>query len=153
MKPGDSIPDGDDVVHYVGGSRVNSYGIDGEAFELRAGDMRESDPGLSCNWLGYFTGICRKAQVDRVRDGIHLKDLGRDAVFGELNVRVVLDAISDRAPGARFSYKPELADDRFPYDDPSHCELLGLPAYGTHEAERLGDKIAKLVQRIYPARR
>ena len=151
MRLGDSIPGGEDVVRYVGGSLVDDYGIDGAAFLLSANDMLQPEPGLSCNWLGYFTGISSKAQVDHVRDVIH-RNPGRDAVYGELNVHVTLDAISQDAPQARFAYKPEPADGRFP-DDPSHCELLGLPARVTHEAERLGDKIAKLVQRTYPARR
>ena len=98
-------------------------------------------------WLWF-----RNAQVDRVRDVIH-RTPGRDAVYGELNIHATLDVISDHAPQARFAYKPAAADERYPYDDPSHCELLGLPAYGTHEAERLGDKIAKLVQQTYPARK
>ena len=57
MKPGDSIPDGEDVVRYVGFSLVNDYGIDGTAFELSEADMRCPEPGLSCNWLGYFANI------------------------------------------------------------------------------------------------
>ena len=118
---------------------------------LSENDMLETEPGMSCNWLGYFTGISRNAQVDRVRGVIH-RSPGRDAVYGELNIHVTLDAISDHAPQARFAYKPKPAKEPFP-DDPSHCELLGLPGRGTHEADRLGDKIAKLVQQIYPARR
>ena len=150
MNPGDSIPDTDDVVRYAGGSQVNEYGIDGVAFQLRPRDMTEPDPGLSCNWLDYFTGISKQAQVECVRKVVHLNP-GRDAVFGELNVHETLDAISGHAPRARFAYKPKLAEGQFP-DDHSHCELLGLPSHGTHEAERVGDKIAKLVRRIYPAR-
>ena len=152
MRLGDSIPGGEDVVRYVGGSLVNDYGIDGAAFVLSANPMLQDELGLSCNWLGYFTGISRRAQVDRVRGVIH-RTLGRDAVFGELNIQVTLDAISGDAPQARFAHKPEPADERFPYDDPSHCELLGLPGHGTHQADRLGDKIAKLVQQTYPAQR
>ena len=151
MRPGDSIPDDDNVVRYAGGTLVTEYGIDGAAFQLREGDMFDPEPGLSCNWLDYFTGLCRKDQVDHVRQVVHLEP-GRDARYGELNVRVVFDAISESAPRARFSYKPLPAKERYP-DDPSHCELRGLPAHGTHESERLGDKIAKLVQRTYPARR
>ena len=150
MNAGDPIPDTDDVIRYAGGSQVNEYGIDGVAFQLRLQDIREPEPGLSCNWLDYFSSRSKNAQVECVRRVIHLKP-GRDAVFGELNVRSTLDAILDNAPRARFAYKPKPAEGEFP-EDPSHCELLGLPSHGTHEAERVGDKIAKLVQRTYPAR-
>ena len=152
MKPGDSIPDGENVVRHVGGSLVNDYGIDGAAFALSENDMLQPEPGLSCNWLGYFANMCRDAQVDRVRDVIHRKP-SRYAVYGELNIHATLDVISHHAPQAWFAYKPEPADEQYPYDDPSHCELLGLPARGTHEAELVGDKIAKLVQQTYPTRK
>ena len=150
MKPGDSIPADNDVIHYVGGSQVHKYGIDGVAFELRKDDMLQPEPGLSCNWLDFFTGMSRDDQVDQVRAVIHLRP-GRDAVYGELNVGATLNAILGSCPHARFSYKPTLADGPFP-DDLSHCELLGLPNYGTHESERIGDKVAKLVKQTYPAR-
>ena len=150
MTPGHSIPVSDNVVRYAGGSQVTEYGIDGVAFELRVADMLQPEPGLSCNWLDYFVGMSRMAQVDRVRGVIHLQP-GRDAVYGELNIRATLGAIFNDAPEARFAYKPEPADEQYP-DDLSHCDLLGLPAQGTPEAERVGDKIAKLVRRTYPAR-
>ena len=149
MMPGDSIPRADDVVRYVGGSLVDDYGIDGAAFELRERDMRQPEPGLSCNWLAYFAGLSKCDQVDQVRSVIHLTP-GSEGVFGELNVGVVLDAIRDRVPHARFAYKPQPPEGRFPADD-SHCELLGLPDPGSHEAELLGDRIAALVERTYPA--
>ena len=147
MREGDAIPDDHDVVRYVGGSKVNEYGIDGSAFELREEDMRQPEPGLSCNWLDYFVGLPRRVQVARVRGVIHMKP-GRDAVFGELNVKVTLEAIGIGAPRTRFIYKPKPAQGNFP-DDFSHCELLGLPDRGTHESELMGDKIAKLVKRIH----
>ena len=150
MKPGDSIPADHDVIHYVGGSQVYEYGVDGVAFELREGDMLQPEPGLSCNWLDFFAGMSKDEQVDRVRAVIHLQP-GRDAKYGELNVGATLNAIRDSCPHARFSYKPMSADGQY-LDDLSHCELLGLPNYGTHESELIGDKIAKLVQQTYPAR-
>lgn len=150
MKPGESIPADHEVIHYVGGSQVHEFGIDGVAFELREGDMLQAEPGLSCNWLDFFAGMLKDEQVDRVRQVIHLQP-GRDAVYGELNVGVTLTAIRYSCPHARFSYKPMPADNQYP-EDLSHCELLGLPNYNTHEAELIGDKIAKLVQRTYPAR-
>ena len=150
MNTGDSIPDNDAVIRYAGGSRVNEYGIDGVAFQLRSQDMKEAEPGLSCNWLDYFSGMSPEAQVECVRGVIHLNP-GRDAVYAELNARETLDAIFGQAPQARFAYKPKPAEGKFP-DDLSHCGLLGLPSYGTHEAELVGDKIAKIVRRTYPAR-
>ena len=36
-------------------------------------------------------------------------------------------------------------------EDPSHCEITGLPAYGSSQAAVIGDLIADTVTETYPA--
>ena len=148
-------PDSDNVVRYVGGSKINEGNrIDGSAF-LR----RPIDDGLSVNWLEFFSGLDKQQQIGEVRRLIHLSNLGATAVFAELNVGDVKQRLRDELPDVYVVNKPQPAGDDFPEPDPSHCEIMGLPpaeaeslALAEVEPElTIGDIIAQRVKAIYPA--
>lgn len=142
------LPDGDNVVRYVGGSKIREDNrIDGTAF-----CRRHDEGGLSVNWLEFFSGLDKTQQVAEVRRLIHLRTLGATAVFAELNVGEVKQQLQDLLPGVYVISRPQPADDDFPEPDPSHCEIMGLPpAEAEGLALTIGDMIAKRVTATYPA--
>ena len=142
------LPDSDNVVRYVGGSKIRKNNrIDGSAF-----CRRRDEDGPSVNWLEFFSGLDKQQQIAEVRRLIHLRSLGATAVFAELNVGDVKQRLRDELPDVYVVNKPEPADDDFPEPDPSHCEIMGLPPAEAEDlALIIGDMIAQRVKAIYPA--
>lgn len=142
------LPDGDNVVRYVGRSKIREDNrIDGTAF-----CRRRDEDGPSVNWLEFFSGLDKQEQVSEVRRLIHLRTLGATAVFAELNVGEVKRQLHDQLPDVYIISKLQPANDDFPEPDPSHCEIMGLPpAEAENLALTIGDIIAKRVTATYPA--
>ena len=142
------LPDSDNVVRYVGGSKIGeNHRIDGAAF-----CRRHDEDGPSVNWLEFFSGLDKQQQIAEVRRLIHLRILGRTAAFAELNVGDVKQRLRDELPDVYVIHKPEPADHNFPASDPSHCEIMGLPPAEAEDlALTIGDMIAQRVKAIYPA--
>ncbi len=142
------LTDNDNVVRYVGGSKIRENNrIDGSAFCRRLGEG-----GASVNWLEFFYRLDKQQQIAEVRRLIHLRSLGTTAVFAELNVGDVKQRLQDELPDVYVINKPQPADADFPELDPSHCEIMGLPpAEAESMALTIGDMIAKRVNAIYPA--
>lgn len=59
---GNDIPDRDNVVRYVGGRYIADGRVTGDAFCLTSGRDR-----LSVNWLEYFAGLSKPAQLSEIR--------------------------------------------------------------------------------------
>lgn len=142
------LPDGDNIVRYVGGSKIREDNrIDGSAFCRRI-----DEDGLSVNWLEFFSGLAKQRQVAEVRRLIHLRSLGTTAVFAELNVGDVKQQLRDELPDVYVINTPQPANDVFPQPDPSHCEIMGLPPAAAEDvALIIGDMIAKRVKVIHTA--
>ena len=115
------------------------------AFQLRA-----NEPGLSVNWLEYFRSLDKAGQLDKIRYVIQL-DLGSNGRLAELNVGVTLRHLSDRLPDMRFVHSPAPPKGQYP-SDPSHSDILGLPATGSPESELIGDLMAECVSALHPTR-
>lgn len=140
------IPDSNHVVRYVGQMGLRNGKVDGSQFCRRPGE-----DGLSVNWLECFAQLGKSAQLAEIRRVIH-RQLGRNAVFAELNVGEIKQFLRDELPGVRVVQKPSPANDRFPHDDPSHSEIMGLPpADDRYLAQIIGDLIAQRVKAIHPA--
>lgn len=140
------IPDSDNVVRYVGQMGIRNGKVDGSQFCRRSGE-----DGLSVNWLECFAQLGKSEQIAAVRRVIH-RQLGRNAVFAELNVGDIRQYLHDELPGVRVVQKPSPANDRFPHDDPSHSEIMGLPpADAPDRALIIGDLLAKRVKARHPA--
>lgn len=140
------IPDSDNVVRYVGKTGIRNGKADGSQFY-----RRPSEDGLSVNWLEYFAHLGKSEQLAEVRRVIH-RQLGRNAAFAELNVGDIKQCLRDALPNVRVVEKPSPANDRFPYEDPSHSEIMGLPASDNlYLAEIIGDLLAKQVKALHPA--
>lgn len=58
---GNDIPDTDNVVRYVGGSKLEGDVVLGEAFRLPSGDP--TCDRLSINWLDHFERLSKEEQV------------------------------------------------------------------------------------------
>lgn len=140
------VPDRDDVVRYVGQIGIRNGKVDGSQFRRRPGEE-----GVSVNWLECFAQLGKTEQLAEVRRVIHLQ-LGRNAVFAELNVGDIKQCLRAELPSVRVVRKPAPANDRFPYADPSHGEIIGLPAADDqYLGPIIGELMAKRVQAIHPA--
>ena len=130
----------DNVLRYVPPRLLRGAVIDAEAFSLSEADMREPEPGLSVNWLEYFQGLSKSAQVSEVREHVQ-REPAATAKFAELNVGETLTSLSSFGLRSNFRHDPSPANDRHG-PDPSHALLLGLPPFGTTDADLIGDFIA-----------
>ena len=139
------LPDSGHVVRYARPTAVREDGrVDGSAFRLRGGDT-----GLSVNWLECFAPLTRPQQLDEVRrlSRIEMRQNGR---LAELNVGAAKMHVRQQLPVIRFVAAPLPKDD--PYEaDPSHSEIVGLPAGESLEAALVGDMIAECVSTVHPA--
>ena len=100
MMRASEIPDSDNVVRYVGFSGIRNGKVDGLQFCRRPGE-----DGLSVNWLECFIQLGKSAQIAEVRRVIH-RQLGRNAVFAELNVGDIKQFLHDELPSVRVVKKP-----------------------------------------------
>ena len=140
------IPDSNNVVRYVGFRGIRGATVDGNQF-----CRRPNEDGLSVNWLEKFSHLPKDAQIAKVRHVVHL-ELGQKAVFAELNIDEVKQYLQDELPDIQFVSDPLPANDRFPYVDPSHTQIMGLPSADEEEqALLIGDMIAKRVKALHPA--
>ena len=70
-----------------------------------------------------------------------------------MNVGNVVRHLSEELDDPRFIHRPSLPQPpRYPNEDPTHCELAGLPQPDTFLAETIGDMIAQCVSEIHPTR-
>ena len=122
----------DNVLRYVPPRLIKGSVIDAEAFSLSEADMREPEPGLSVNWLEYFEGLSKSAQVAEVRERVQ-RQRAATAMFAELNVGETLTSLSSLGLRPSFRHDPSPGNDRHG-PDPSHATLLGLPPFGTNDA-------------------
>lgn len=140
---GSQLSDENCVVRYVRPGLVRDDGsVDGGAFRLRA-----NEDGLSVNWLEYFEDQTRLDQLKRIRRLLRITP-SRNGLFVELNVGKTKREIRSYAE-LRFECRPLKAKGDCP-EDPSHCEILGLPK-DSPQAALVADKIADIVTKMYPA--
>ena len=143
---GDDLPGDNRVVHYVRPDYYSDGIISKEAFQLR-----ETENGLSVNWLEWFEGLTRSEQLDQVRRLIRLK-IAKTGQFAELEVDETIQCLKEKRDKVRFVHKPLDATDEFEADG-SHSEIEGLPP--REEAEQsslIGAMIAQhCVKALYPA--
>lgn len=139
---GKDLPDTDHVVRYVKSRDLLEDGnLNCSAFQLRPGES-----GLSVNWIEYFKNLTKLEQIHEIRGLIRLsmRPSGR---LAELNVGQTRRHV-DYALG--FVHSPLPAEDVYAAD-PSHSEVIGLPAGDSAEAELIGDMIAECVVAVHPA--
>ena len=142
-----TIQDSDNLVRYVGQLMFRNGVLDGAAFHLRPGEE-----GLSVNLLDAAGGLAKAEQVAAVRRSIHLH-VGRNSRFAELNAGEIRERLAAALPGLRIVHRPAAASARFPWPDPSHSEIRGLPPPRTDSQQRrlIGDMLAQCVSRLHPA--
>ena len=141
------ITDGDDVLRYVSRRHIQGPKINGAAFCRRPGET-----ALSVNLLDAGGGLDKAQQVNRVREAIHL-EVRPSALFAELNVGAVRRALRGRRPNLRFAHSPSPATPRFPWVDPTHCEIHGLPPADSPQSLIIGDMMVGLLSAVWPAAR
>ena len=144
------LPDSDNVVLYAKPSQIVDMGS--AEVEAIAFTWDGRGEGLSSNWLEYFESLPKDEQVDRVRKLIH-RDMRPTGGLAELNVGNVVRHLSEELDDPRFIHRPSPPQPpRYPNEDPTHCELVGLPQPDTFLAETIGDMIAQCVSEIHPTR-
>lgn len=131
------------VVRYVKPTWVHDDGtVSGQVFQLR-----NQEPYLSINWLGFFKDCSEEQQLGEVKRLIRLgiKKSGR---FAKLNVGSTIDRVQEELDSLRFVHCPLEADPKHEAD-PSHSGIIGLPTPGSPEAELIGDLIAQCVNETF----
>ena len=119
----------------------------GEAFRLPAGNPERDS--LSVNRLNYFRGLSKVEQLSEVRrrSRLALRPSGRMA---ELQVGATREYLRQELNALRLVKTP--LDANPPYQaDPSHGDIIGLPAAESPMASLVGDLIAECVQAIHLA--
>lgn len=131
------------VVRYVRPGLVRDDGsVDGGAFRLRS-----NEDGLSVNWLEYFEEQTRADQLKRIRRLLRITP-SRNGLFVELNVGRTKRKIHSYAE-LSFERRPLEAEGDY-LEDPSHCEILGLPK-DSPRAALVADMIAEIVTEKHQA--
>ena len=144
---GDELSDQDHVVRYVKPTMVREDGtVDGGDFRLRP--HRPDDTGLSVNWLEVF-GSNHVHQLSEVRRVVRLQ-LKRNGRFAEMNVGKVRSKVAQELNTLGIVHNPLEATDSHDAD-PSHAEIIGLPAGDSDQAILVGDLIAECVAVTHPA--
>lgn len=141
-----NLADGDAVVRYISRRHIQGLKINGAAFCRRPGETARS-----VNLLEAGSGLGKAQQVHRVSEVIHL-EVRPSAVFAELNVGAVRRALRGRRPNLRLVHRPSPATPRFPWVDPTHCEIYGLPPADSPQSIIIGDMMVALLTATHPAR-
>ncbi|MCY4005436.1 MAG: hypothetical protein OXE84_01205 [Rhodobacteraceae bacterium] len=129
---GDPLPDKDNVVRYVGGSKIADGIVQPEAF---------NNPPISVNWLEYQSGR-KPEQVARVRRVLRLK-IGKTAFLAELNVAAI------RGLGFDVLEDPMKAENGWP-PAPCHAHIVVISSHD-REQKLMFEKLADIVVDIHPA--
>ena len=145
------LPDSDSVVLYAKPNQIlddQPGKVDGSAFIWNG-----RGEGLSVNWLEYFRSLSKAQQINKVRQLIH-RDMRRSGGLAELNVGTVLERVTDELDEPRFVHRPSSpSPPRYPNEDPTHCELAGLPRPDDPVfAAEIGELIAECVSGIHSTR-
>ena len=135
------IPDTDNVVRYLGGTKIDGEIVLGEGFRLPAENPTRDR--LSINWLDYFEGLSKDEQVSEVRRLSTLK-VGPKGRWVELNVGKTREHLRAELDALRFVSSPTCKD-------PSHGDIVGLPGAESPMASLVGDMIAQCVQGLHLA--
>ena len=135
------IPDADNVVRYLGGSKIDGNVVLGEGFRLPEEDPTRDK--LSINWLDYFEGLSKEEQIAEVRSlsTLKVRPKGR---WVELNVGKTRDHLRNELEALRFANSPTC-------HDPSHGDIEGLPGAESPMSSLVGDLIAQCVQALHLA--
>lgn len=148
----DDIPDQDHVLRYVKPSLLDGTHVNGGAFVLR-----ESETGLSVNWLEVFENYGHTDPVNEIRrlSRISLASTGK---FAKLNVRQTKQYISAAVDEAGISLDLTVLEAPLPgtpdfEPDPSHAEIHDLPDHANDAAMLVGDLLAECIMPpLFPAK-
>ena len=143
---GPDVPERDHIVRYARPSLIEDDEVDGSAFLLRP-----DEPGLSVNWLEAFGDDDQSHQLSEVRRLFRLR-LSANGRFAKLNVGQTKRYVAEEADAIGILSVPLDSTDEFEAD-PSHAEIIDLPACESDQAMLVGDLIAECVMYpLYPAK-
>ena len=107
--------------------------------------------GLSVSWLEYSTCPTKDQQLEAIRNLIH-RDMSRNGLLAELNVGTVISRVSDKLDDCQFVRTQSPPTERYPWEDPSHCELVGVPPEDAPDALSVSRTIAQCITNTHTAR-
>jgi hypothetical protein len=132
------------IFRHVGATKMHGDFVDPEAFALRTDEDTGEviEPGLSVNWVEYFTQSSMQAAVAPLRYILEKKGrtVGGKSRFALLNVGAT------KAAAAKYVAVTVATDDD--PQDPSHAQVKGYRDYNVAVSEEL----AKIVIATYPAK-
>ena len=139
---GDDLPDGADIVHYVSPSRIDDGIVMWQAFIRRSSNRPHSG-----HWLNVLQGSVDE-KMGKVRDfakgRYETRSNGRYAQISVSDLRQCENSIS-------VVHKPLMATDDCT-EDPSHCDIIGLPAEESDLVQDICERIVKYsVKRVHLA--
>lgn len=151
-KPVKRVRAEENVVRYVGGASYDpvTKEVDGGAFGRKPKDT----DGLSFT-IRMILDSDSESDKNRIREifSTHIK-VGKTAIFAELNVGDVEEALEEFGDGFFFQHDP-LPEDGEKLANPAHAILNGLPfigeAAGSLKSEYAGDLLKNLVLDKFPA--
>ena len=140
---GKELPDADNVVRHVGGSKLDENGkVTRSAFRLDEGET-----ALSVSWLEYFQVGTKEEQLVKVRQCIERK-LGRNSRFAELNVGATKECVNSQAS----KHHCTIGFNHDPTDvNLSHAIIIGLPRRESPSSRIVAKLIADPVIALHPA--
>ena len=141
---GDTLPNEHHIVRYIKPSSIDDDHVDGSEFCLRP-----DETGISVNWLEYYDTLDKDAQLAEIRKVFRLsrRKAGR---FAELNVGTIRKHLAAELKRLRILHAP-LDAEGDQEADPSHSEIIGLPAGDSDQAALVGDMIAECICKLHLA--
>ncbi|MYA88474.1 MAG: hypothetical protein F4X97_08500 [Boseongicola sp. SB0662_bin_57] len=138
------VPEAHHVVRYVKPSLIDEEAVDGSAFVLR-----ESESGLSVNWLEFFEDNDCPDPVAAIRDLARIS-LASTGHFAKLSVGQTKEHVPVAAADVGIPLELAVVQAPLPREadfeaDPSHAEILGLPDRDEDAAMVVGDLIAECI--------
>lgn len=138
---GDKLPNKDQIVRYVKPSSIDDEHVDGSEFRLRPD--RPDDTSVSVNWLEYYDGLDKEAQLAEIRRVSRLSRR-KNGRYAELNIGAVHKHLAIDLENLGIIHSPLEAENGFEADN-SHSEITGLPPGESDQAALIGDMIAECV--------
>ena len=146
------VPPHDDLARYVGGAHFDpgTGEINGSAFERTAKDT----DGVSVTRCRLFAADVSKDEAAIRRVVGSRLNLGKTAVFAEVNTGKVLDVLAVFEQDISVVQDPLLAE-KGALPNPAHALIVGFPfkgeAVGSLKSEVAGDKLKQIIIRKFPA--
>ncbi len=144
---GKHLPHSDSVVRYINKTNLTA---DGMAATETAFLLRPGETGISVNWLDYYKGQDKDAQLAEVRKTLQL-EARASARFGELGVGEAIAFMITQGIEVSFQHFP-IRDEAGNTVDPSHSEIRHPSSASMGDTLSVSRLLSKCVKQLHPAK-